>query len=236
MKLMSVKAIKEYYNPPKLEVLEEWLEKNSYGEFKSSEMGDWVEFSKETKEWVKIPYEKTEEYVIAMGLWYFSNKYPNASEDKIFTSAYLLSNYLDDFQFIQYDFTYLPWQLDGVKLIISLAGGLTSYNGFEFTLPAYRVNNKDEKTLEDFTRFVLPYLEKFYFQSQRETVIKIIEENDIEITPDIVLSFASTEEKQLEVYNRLSSLIKKGTAEEIKAELLNIVNKEYNWGSRDEFN
>ncbi len=168
---------------------------------------------------------------MAMGLWYLSNKYPDAPEDKIFTFAYLISNYLGDFQFAQYGFTYLPWQLEGVKLIISLAGGVTSYDGFEFALPNYHINNEDEKSLEDFTRMVLPYLEQFYFQSQKETINKIIEENDIEITADLILSLASTEEQRIKIYNRLSSLMEKGNDEEIKEALLDIVNNEYNWES-----
>lgn len=231
MKLFSVKAIEEYYNPPELEVLDEWLDNNSYGEFKSSEMEDRTELSRETKEWVKIPYEESEEYVIAMGLWYLSNKYPDSSKDKIFVFAYKISNYINDFPYVQYGVTYHPWQLEGGKLIISLAGGVTTYDGFEFVLPDYHINNEDEKLLEDFTRMVLPYLEQFYFQSQKETIEEIIEENDIEITADLILSLASTEEQRIKIYNRLSSLMEKGNDEEIKEALLDIVNNEYNWES-----
>lgn len=230
MKLFSVKAIEEYYNPPELEVLDEWLDNNSYGEFKSSEMEERTNFLVKTKETIRIAYEESEEYIIAMGLWYLSNKYPDAPKDKIFVFAYEISNYINDFAYVQYG-TYHRWELEGGKLIISLAGGVTTYDGFQFALPDYYVNTEDEKLLEDFTRKVLPYLEQYYFQSKKETIIKIIDEIDTGITADLILFLASTEEQRIKIYNRLLSLMEKGNDEEIKEALLDIVNNKYNWES-----
>lgn len=121
--------------------------------------------------------------------------------------------------------------MEGGKLIISLAGGVTTYDGFQFALPDYYVNTEDEKLLEDFTRKVLPYLEQYYFQSKKETIIKIIDEIDTGITADLILFLASTEEQRIKIYNRLLSLMEKGNDEEIKEALLDIVNNKYNWES-----
>lgn len=203
MKLFSEKAVKEFYNPPEVEILDKWLDDNNKKEFKSTKVVHLPTIIK-NREIIELQYEYSQEYAMASGLWFLKRNYPKVDEINNFYFAYLISKFVVDFPNLDYGIDFLPGELIGTKLIIALADGTSSYDGFYFMLPEKQLGNTQQ---EMYTKKTLSYLVEYFYKSEKKAVIKMIEENDISIAAEVVLALATSGEEHSNLFNRLKKVV-----------------------------
>ena len=169
MKLFSQKAVRQFYNPPEVELLDRWLDENYDGKFKSINVPNTFVMG-ESHELTELSYEHSQEYIMASGLWFLKNHYPDAEEIMIFSFAYLISKYTSDLPGFSFGIDPMPGEVIGTKIILALAGGSTNDDGFEAILSTGR----SQIVLKEYTRKTLTYLVEFFFESKEKAIAKMI--------------------------------------------------------------